>query len=112
MLARARLAIVGIGEVPNGRYPDRSVDDIAFEVARMAIEDAGLRKDDIEAVLPAAAMMDNDFNMKMFFGRLPEEMGLKSCRFNAVSIAGGAAARRYLRLLKALLIQVQLRRYL
>jgi acetyl-CoA acetyltransferase len=92
MKRKPELAIVGIGEVPCGRYPERTPLEIALRASKLAIEDAGINKNQIDAILPAAAMMDNDYNVEMFFGRLPEALGAKGCKVNAVTIAGGASS--------------------
>ena len=53
---RGNVAIVGIGEVPTGRFPEKGAISFALESARMAIADAGLSKDDIDYVIPTGAM--------------------------------------------------------
>lgn len=44
---RNRTAIVGVGYTPVLRYAQRSLGSIAVDAALAAIEDAGLRRDDI-----------------------------------------------------------------
>src|SRR6266568_3602428 len=52
MSLRGKAAIVGIGEVPTRRaYPGRSMEGLCAEAARLAIEDAGLRKEEIEGLV-------------------------------------------------------------
>lgn len=52
MSLRGKTAIVGIGELPTRRsYPGRSTLGLCAEAARLAIEDAGLRKDDIDGLI-------------------------------------------------------------
>jgi acetyl-CoA C-acetyltransferase len=92
-MSKGQFAIIGTGEVPCGRYPERSPLEIASRVAKLAIEDAGIKKADVDAVLSAVAIMDNDYNTELFFGRLPEALGLrKSCKVYAVSVAGGGSS--------------------
>jgi acetyl-CoA C-acetyltransferase len=45
---KGKVAIVGIGEVPTGRFPDKPALYHAVESARMAIKDAGLDKSEID----------------------------------------------------------------
>src|SRR5450759_5860615 len=88
-------AVIGTGEVPTGNYPDRSEFEIAYEVSRMAIRDAGIDKNEIGAVLTAGHIMsnpDNDYNTEMFFGRLPEAIGANGCKVVATTISGGASS--------------------
>ena len=47
---RGRTAIVGTGEVPTGRFPDRSAIEIALDAARLAIRDAGIDKEMIHTL--------------------------------------------------------------
>lgn len=103
-MSRVELAIIGTGEVPAGRYPDRHPLEIASRVTKLAIEDAGIKKDDIDAVLPALAIMDNDFNTDLLFGRLPEAFGLlKSCKVTAVTCSGGSSSHTLLKTAQGLL---------
>ncbi|HWO93312.1 MAG TPA: thiolase family protein [Dehalococcoidia bacterium] len=52
MSLRGKAAIVGIGELPTRRhYPGRSMEGLCAEVARVAIEDAGLAKADIDGLI-------------------------------------------------------------
>jgi acetyl-CoA acetyltransferase len=52
MTIRGKAAIVGIGELPSQRqYPDRTTLGLCAEAARLAIEDAGLRKEDVNGLV-------------------------------------------------------------
>ena len=52
MALRGKVAVVGIGEIPTRRsYPGRTMHGLCSEVARLAIEDAGLRKEDIDGLV-------------------------------------------------------------
>src|SRR5437588_8943117 len=52
MSLRGQAAITGIGELPTRRsYPGRSMEGLCAEAARLAIEDAGLRKEDIDGLI-------------------------------------------------------------
>ncbi|MFQ5578211.1 MAG: thiolase family protein, partial [Anaerolineae bacterium] len=86
---KGSIAIAGIGEVPTGRFPERSALFCALEAARQAIADAGLRKDDIDTVIPTAALYDSKFNTDLVTGRIVEELGLR-VRNNLQLFAGGA----------------------
>ena len=41
--------IIGLGMIRFNKYPDRDVRDMSHEVIRLALEDAGLTKDDLQA---------------------------------------------------------------
>ena len=94
-MSRGEFAIIGTGEVPCGNYPERSEFETAYAVARMAIQDAGIDKGEIGAVLCAQHIMsnpDNDYNTEMVFGRLPEAIGAGNCRITCMTSAGGASS--------------------
>lgn len=92
-MSKGQFAIIGTGEVPCGRYPERSPLEIATRVARSAIEDAGINRDDVDAVLSAATLMENAYTTELFFGRLPEAFGLrKNCKVFGVGVAGGGSS--------------------
>ena len=59
---KERIAIVGIGEIPTGRFPERSAIQCAIESGRMAIQDSGLPKDEIDTLIPTAALCGPAFN--------------------------------------------------
>lgn len=93
-MAKGEFAVIGTGEVPCGIYPDRSEFEIAYKVAKLAIEDAGIDKNKIGAVISSSHLMSkktNDFNIEMTFGRLPEALGLKGCKGNYFATAGGSS---------------------
>ena len=91
-MARGDFAIIGTGEVPCGNYPDRSEFEIAYRVAKLAIEDAGIDKNEIGAVLGASHIMGSDYNTEVVFGRLPEAIGAKRCKVTASTVSGGASS--------------------
>ncbi|MCH8186413.1 MAG: thiolase family protein [Chloroflexi bacterium] len=52
MTLRGKAAIVGIGEIPTRRsHPGRTMYGLCAEAARLALEDAGLRKQDINGLV-------------------------------------------------------------
>jgi acetyl-CoA C-acetyltransferase len=91
-MKKGEFAIIGVGQVPTGNFPERTEYEIAYTVARDAIRDAGISKDDIGAVLGAAHIMGGDYNTELFFGRLPEAIGLSNCKIHACTVSGGASS--------------------
>ncbi len=87
------LAIVGVGEVPTGVYPDRPCLESALESARQAIEDAGIGRGEIDVVMPAGTFFDAWYNTNLIFSRLVEELGLSGrAKMNLQVVAGGASS--------------------
>jgi acetyl-CoA C-acetyltransferase len=102
---KGQAAIVGIGEVPTGRFPDRPAIYSAIESARLAIEDAGIDKDEIDTVLPTAALYSPQFNTELVCSRLVEELGLAGkVRNNIQVFAGGASSSSILKIAASLII--------
>ena len=103
-------AIVGIGEVPTGRYPERPELDAAVTAAREAVLDAGLGPGDIDAVMPTGALASRQFNTDLVFSRLCEELGmLRSAAMNLQVFAGGASSSTMLAVADALIARGQVR---
>lgn len=92
------LAIVGIAEVPTKRDPTRTRWDILLEVCMGAVRDAGIDKDEINAVLSPNPMAQPEMQNDMALGKIPEVLGLKGCRDICVANAGGASNTNCLRL--------------
>ncbi len=74
---KGSVAIVGVGEVPTGRFPERSPIACAIEAARQAIDNAGIDPREIDTVVPTAALCSPQFNTDLVTGRVWEELGLK-----------------------------------
>jgi len=96
---------IGIGELPSGRYPDRSFIGDLTEVGHRAIVDAGLNRDDIDTILLIPCLHAIEDQADLIFSRMVEELGLSrkakssfmvhsggSTSDNAVRIASGLIA--------------------
>jgi acetyl-CoA acetyltransferase len=90
--SRGKVAIVGIGEVPTGRFPDTAAIYHAIESAKQAIRDAGIHKDEIDFVMPTAALFSPQFNTELVTCRVVEELGLKNVKKNCQVFAGGSSS--------------------
>jgi acetyl-CoA acetyltransferase len=99
---RGDTAIVGIGEIPTGRYPDRAAIAFGLDAARMAIHDAGINKDEIDFVIPTGALFSSQFNTELVTCRLVEELGLKNVIGNCQVFSGGSSSTNALRIAGAL----------
>lgn len=97
-MGKGKLAIVGVGEVPTGRYPDRTPWDIIYEICGQAVRHAGLYKNDIEGVISVNPMAQPRLASEIGFGKVPEELGLKGCNDVCICNAGGASTTNCLRL--------------
>lgn len=97
------LAIIGCAEVPTKRDPSRTRWEILKDVCVRAIEDAGIGKDDIEAVLSVNPMAQPSMALDMALGRIPEVLGLNGCKDICVMNSGGSSTTNCLRLANSFL---------
>ncbi len=112
-MRRTTSAVIGIGEVPTGKYPERSELDAAVTASREAILDAGLSPRDIDMVLPVGALASRHFNVDLVFSRLCEELGMnRSAKMNCQIMAGGATSSAVLAVADALIANGQAKRIL
>ncbi len=98
-----KLAIIGIGEVPTGIYPDRSRWDIIYDTCISAVRDAGIDKNEVEAVVTVAPQAQPEIYAEISFGKIPEELGLKGCKDVCICNAGGASTSNCLRMAEQLI---------
>uniref|UniRef100_A0A7C4ARW6 Thiolase family protein n=1 Tax=Desulfomonile tiedjei TaxID=2358 RepID=A0A7C4ARW6_9BACT len=101
---RGKFAIIGTGEVPTGRFPEKAAIHHAIESARRAIVDAGIKKEDIDFVMPTAALYSPQFNTELVTCRIIEELGLKNARTNCQIFAGGSSGSCFLKLGGSLIV--------
>ena len=102
-MSKQRLAIIGIGEVPTGTYPERSRWDIIYETCTQAVRDAGIDKNDVEAVITVAPQAQPQITGEISFGKIPEELGLRGCKDVCICNAGGSSTSNCLRLAEKLI---------
>jgi acetyl-CoA C-acetyltransferase len=106
-------AVVGIGEVPSGRFPDRTELEAAILSAAAALRDAGLSPRDIDVVMPVGALASSQFNVDLVFSRICEELGmLRSVAMNLQVMSGGASSSTMLSVAEALVANGTARRVL
>jgi acetyl-CoA C-acetyltransferase len=97
-MSKAKIAIIGIGEVPTANLPERTHWDIIYDTCIEAIRDAGLHKNDIERVISVAPQAQPKIASELAFGKLPEELGLDGCKDTVSCNAGGSSTSNCLRL--------------
>ncbi len=84
MSIRGQTAIVGFCEIPSRRdYGERSATGVLAEVARGAVQDAGLRKDDIDGLISAESI-----NSVL----LAQYLGIKPRYTSAMTLHGASGA--------------------
>lgn len=90
---KGKVAIVGIGEVPTGKFPERPCLQNALESCREAILDSGIRKDQIDVIIPTGTFFNRRYNTDMVFSQLVEELGLlRKVKENVQVFSGGSSS--------------------
>ena len=89
---KGKVAFVGIGEVPTGRFPEKAAIYHGIESAKLAIRDAGINKDEIDFCMPTAALFSPQFNTELVTCRIVEELGLKNVKKNCQVFSGGSSS--------------------
>lgn len=104
------VAIVGVGEVQHGRFPERTSLEMALGASAEAVEHAKLAAADIDAVVAAPAFADPAFNTDVTFGRLADELGMRDSAKLAMQVsAGGSTGERMMRTARGLIETEQAR---
>jgi acetyl-CoA acetyltransferase len=97
-------AIIGVGEVPCGRYPERTPLDMAIAVVEEALADAQVERRDVDAILVAPCFCDPWFNTDLGFARLVDELGMRgTARLNAQVMSGGTTGTTLLKTATAMI---------
>ncbi|HYD48489.1 MAG TPA: thiolase family protein [Terriglobales bacterium] len=90
MSLAGRAAIAGLGITEQGKVYDRNQVGFAIEAVRLALDDAGLQRSDLDGLLLNPGLSWNDGGMGSF--QLQQAMGLRHLQLSATMNAGGATA--------------------
>ncbi len=90
MSLKGKTAIAGLGITPQGKVYDFNHVGFAIEAVRLALQDAGLTRNDLDGVLLNPGLSWADQGMGSF--QLQQAMGLRNLRLSATMNAGGATA--------------------
>ena len=87
---RSAAAIAGLGITPQGKVYDRNSIGFAVDAVRLALDDAGLDRTDLDGLLLNPGLTWRDMGMGSF--QLQQAMGLHNLRLTATMNLGGATA--------------------
>jgi acetyl-CoA C-acetyltransferase len=100
---RGKAAIIGVGEVPTGIYPNRPFIRSAIDAAVMAIKDAGIKKSEIDTVIPIGVVSNPLDNANILCSWVVEELGLGNvAKSNFQLMSGGSSSANSLKVASAL----------
>ena len=87
---RGAAAIAGLGITPQGKVYDTNAMGFAVDAVRLALDDAGLERGDLDGLLLNPGISWNDQGMGSF--QLQQALGLRDLRLTASMNLGGATA--------------------
>ena len=61
LLKNKKIVIAGVGETEQGKIPDKSSFHFLSEASKLAIEDAGIKKSDVDGLVTAFSLVENTF---------------------------------------------------
>src|SRR5215470_7774262 len=86
----SRTAIAGLGITKQGKVYDHSHVGFASEAVRLALDNAGLARSDLDGLLVNPGLSWGDLGMASF--QLQQAMGLRNLRLSSSMNSGGATA--------------------
>lgn len=86
---RDRLAIAGVGATPQGKLDGRTPLDLGIEAFRKALDDAGLRKGDIDGLLTMPGTTSPEASLHYL--RFGEAVGIDPRYTGSMTMGGGTA---------------------
>ncbi len=104
MSLRGKVAFIGYGDCPIGKYPDRTSVQQAIEVALMAIKTSGLEPGEIDAIITTRSFADEIYDWGI--GLFGEEIGLRT-KMEFQMFAGGASSSAMIKVAAALITSGQ-----
>lgn len=88
VLKKHKIVIAGVGETDQGKIPDRSSFHFLSQASKLAIEDAGLKKTDVDGLVTAFSLVEHTF---MHCTTFADYFGMKPKFFSSVAVGGATA---------------------
>ncbi|TFG76974.1 MAG: thiolase family protein [Thermodesulfobacteriales bacterium] len=88
VLKKHKIVIAGVGETEQGKIPDRSSFHFLSQASKLAIEDAGIKKTDVDGLVTAFSLVEHTF---MHCTTFADYFGMKPKFFTSVAIGGATA---------------------
>ena len=88
VLKKNKIVIAGVGETEQGKIPDRSSFHFLSQASKLAIEDAGIKKTEVDGLVTAFSLVEHTF---MHCTTFADYFGMKPKFFSSVAIGGATA---------------------
>jgi acetyl-CoA acetyltransferase len=88
VLKKNKIVIAGIGETEQGKIPDKSSFHFLSLASKLAIEDAGIKKSDVDGLVTAFSLVEHTF---MHCTTFADYFGMRPRFFSSVAVGGATA---------------------
>ena len=88
VLKKNKIVIAGVGETEQGKIPDKSSFHFLSQASKIAIEDAGIKKSDVDGLVTAFSLVEHTF---MHCTTFADYFGLRPRFFSSVAVGGATA---------------------
>ena len=88
MLKKNKVVVAGVGETEQGKIPDKSSFHFLSQASKLAIEDAGIKKSDVDGLVTAFSLVEHTF---MHCTTFADYFGMKPSFFSSVAVGGATA---------------------
>jgi acetyl-CoA acetyltransferase len=88
VLKKNKIVIAGVGETEQGKIPDKSSFHFLSLASKLAIEDAGIKKSDVDGLVTAFSLVEHTF---MHCTTFADYFGLRPRFFSSVAVGGATA---------------------
>ena len=88
VLKKNKIVIAGVGETEQGKIPNKSSFHFLSLASKLAIEDAGIKKSDVDGLVTAFSLVEHTF---MHCTTFADYFGLRPKFFSSVAIGGATA---------------------
>jgi len=88
VLKKHKIVIAGVGETDQGKIPNKSSFHFLSEASKIAIQDAGIQKSDVDGLVTAFSLVEHTF---MHCTTFADYFGMKPKFFSSVAVGGATA---------------------
>jgi len=88
VLKKNKIVIAGVGETEQGKIPDKSSFQFLSLASKLAIEDAGIKKSDVDGLVTAFSLVEHTF---MHYTTFADYFRLRPRFFSSVAVGGATA---------------------
>lgn len=88
LLKKHKIVIAGVGETDQGKIPDKSSFHFLSEASKLAIEDAGIKKTDVDGLVTAFSLVEQTF---MHCTTFADYFGMNPKFFSSIAVGGSTA---------------------